>query len=376
LADSSTSLDTRDPAPVRHRGTWWQRFFIGLLTIVLTALVYWLLGFILNDIATIPGPEYDAFEAERIDPALPNSVKRLNRDIAAAERESTNQANRQSLLRESTRGAQQTLDQLLAILRLSIEQGTELSDEQQAALAESQRLFLENQRRDQELSESRAVLNERLVALREELRQNELALAEARRPIRHEFERAWDRHRLELAAVQIAVLAPLWLLGAWLFLRYRDTLYTPLIYALDIALLLKTFEVMHEYFPRRYFKYVLIVAAIAAIAWILYRLLRLVARPNRDWRLRQYREAYQAFLCPICRYPIRRGPLRYVPWPPRVAPLAFPASPGNQQVATDADPRYTCPACATALFAPCEQCGATRHALLPACEHCGALHEI
>jgi hypothetical protein len=355
---------------VRHRGTWWQRFLIALLTVVLTALVYWLLGFILDDISTLPGPQYNDFEAARLDPALSEAAERLAREIADTERESTNQTHRQNLLRESTHGAQQTLDQLLEIQRLSIEQDSTLSDEQQAALAESQQLFLENQRRDQELSESRAALNERLVALRDQQRQNELALEKARRPIQEEFNRAFDRHRLKLAAIQIAVLAPLWALGAWLFLRSRDTNYTPLVYALDIAIVLKTFEVMHEYFPRRYFKYILIVAAITAIGLILYRLLRLVARPSRDWRLRQYREAYQAFLCPICRYPIRRGPMRFMTWPPRSAPA--PASPQPPVP----DPPYTCPCCAASLYESCPQCGQTRHTLLPACEHCGSTKEL
>jgi hypothetical protein len=363
-------------APARHRGTWWQRFLIALLAVALTALIYWLLGFILGDIGTIPGPQYDEFERAQLDPQLPATAERLAREIADTEREATNQANRQNLLRESTRGAQQTLNQLLEIQRLSIEQDATLTDEQQDALAESQRLFLENQRRDQELSESRAELHERLFALREEKRQNEIALQKAREPIREQFDRLMDRHRLKLAAIKIAVLAPLWALGAWLFLRWRDTNYAPLVYALDIALVLKTFQVMHEYFPRRYFKYILIIAAIAAISWILYRLLRLVARPNRDWRLRQYREAYQAFLCPICRYPIRRGPLRYVPWPPRSVPLPLPYREGPGEGSAPADPPYTCPSCATPLYEPCPSCGNTRHALLPACEHCGTTKDI
>jgi hypothetical protein len=373
VSDTLRAMSTDDtPAKnARHRGTWWQRFLIALLTIVLTALIYWLLGFILDDISTLPGPEHSEFLDTRLDPALTETAERLTREIADTEREVTNQTNRQNLLRESTRGAQQTLDQLLDIQRLSIEQDAALSDEQQAALAESQRLFLENQRRDQELSESRAALNERLVALREEQRQNEQALGKARQPIQEEFDQAWDRHRFKLAIIQMAVLAPLLALGAWLFLRFRDSIYAPIVYALDIALLLKTFQVMHEYFPSPYFKYILVIVAIAAVGWILYRLLRLVARPSRDWRVRQYRESYQAFTCPVCRYPIRRGPLRFVPWPPRGIPISAPSP---QPPAPD--PPYTCPSCATPLFETCPQCSHTRHALLPACEHCGAVKEI
>ena len=67
---------------------------------------------------------------------------------------------------------------------------------------------------------------------------------------------------------------------------------------------------MHEYFPSEYFRYILILSALAVIGWLLARLLSIVARPSRDTRLKQYRESYEAFLCPVCQYPIRRGPLQ------------------------------------------------------------------
>src|SRR5206468_11254740 len=91
-------------------------------------------------------------------------------------------------------------------------------------------------------------------------------------------------------------------------------IYAPLIYALSIALMLKVALVMHEYFPSRYFKYVLILVCLAVVLRVLVYLLRMIAFPKRDWLLKQYREAYEAFLCPICEYPIRRGPLKYLFW--------------------------------------------------------------
>jgi hypothetical protein len=173
-----------------------------------------------------------------------------------------------------------------------------------------------------------------------------------------------------VAAIKIGVLTPLIVLGGWLFARYRSSPYAPMVYAFGVAVLAKTFFVMHEYFPSEYFRYILILSALAVIGWLLARLLSIVARPSRDTRLKQYRESYDAFLCPVCQYPIRRGPLRFMSWTPRSLRRA------SKPLVGVSDEPYTCPSCATALFEKCTNCGGTRHALLPACEHCGAAKEM
>ena len=61
--------------------------------------------------------------------------------------------------------------------------------------------------------------------------------------------------------------------------------------------------VMRQYFPSRYFNYALILAALTIVLQILIHLVRMVASPKTDWLLKQYREAYEAFLCPMCSYP-------------------------------------------------------------------------
>jgi hypothetical protein len=358
---------------VRHRGTWWQRFLILLLSLLLTALIYWLLGFILNDISDIAGPAYNDVETELIDPELISTQKRLAKEITDVDREINNQQHRQRLLRDSTQSARTTLTQLIEIRRLSLQRGTALTDEQQEAFVQAQQLFLENQRRDQELSESLAGLNEQRVELLEQQRQHEEKLQKAREPIQKEFELRYRRHNLRIAAIKIATLAPLLLIGAWLFIRRRDSVFAPLIYAFDVAVLLRTFEVMHEHFPSAYFKYILIIAVLVAVAWVLGLLLRRVATPSRDWRLAQYREAYETFFCPVCRFPIRRGPLKYLSWTARSLRKLAPSGDANQAARDEA---YTCPSCATVLFEKCGQCDHVRHALLPACEHCGNAKEI
>ena len=162
------------------------------------------------------------------------------------------------------------------------------------------------------------------------------------------------------------------MVGVILFLKLRNGPYTPLIYAFGGAVLLKVGLVMHEYFPARYFKYVLILIAIAIVLQILLYLVRMVAFPKMDWLLKQYREAYEAFLCPMCSYPIRRGPLKYMLWTRRTIKKLTSQSAGTN----DADEPYICPVCSTQLYEECENCHAVRHSLLPSCHKCGQLRPL
>jgi len=99
----------------------------------------------------------------------------------------------------------------------------------------------------------------------------------------------------------------------------------------------------------------------------------MVAFPKTDWLLKQYREAYEAFLCPMCSYPIRRGPLKYMSWTRRTIKkmTAQAAASGNV-----ADEPYVCPMCSTRLYEECENCRAVRHSLLPSCQKCGQLRPL
>jgi len=117
---------------------------------------------------------------------------------------------------------------------------------------------------------------------------------------------------------------------------------------------------------------ILIVVALLLVLRVLAYLVRLVAFPKRGSWLRQYREAYERFLCPVCEYPIRRGPLKYLFWTRRTVkrlPQPAFATPGD-------DETYTCPMCTTRLYEECPACQAQRHALLPACQHCGAVKPL
>jgi len=363
-------VDSAEAIGRERRGTWWQRCLIWAFSAAFALLIYWLLGFVLQDIGRLPGPDWEQLQAAKLDPELQRTDERLRVELADVARQIDNEERRQRLLRDSTATSQKTLSQLLDLQRMSLEQKATLSAEQQEALAESQQLFLDNQKKDQEFNESLAALYEKQSALNDQQRENVERTAKAREPLQQEFAELDRKYRLRVAAIKIAVLTPLLLAGGWLFARFRNGTYAPMLYAFGISVLAKAFVVMHEYFPREYFRYILILSALAVIGWILTRLLSIIARPNRETRLKQYREAYESFLCPLCQYPIRRGPLKFMAWTPRSLRRA------SKPIAGVSDEPYTCPSCATSLYEKCPNCGATRHALLPACEHCGAAREI
>ena len=347
------------------RGTWWQRWLIAIFSLALTLLFFWALGFILQDIGRLPGPDWNRISSDRLDPVMAATTTRLEEEQAGIKRKLENEERRRQVLRDSTATSQKTLGQLLELQRMSLEQKSTLPEAQQQALVESQRVFLANQQRDQELTESISDHQERQAAIAEELRQHLLQVNVAQTPVREEYQRLQTSHRLRLAAIKIGVLAPLLVLAGLLFARLRNSLFAPMVYAFGAAVLARAFFVMHEYFPAEYFRYILIATALAVIAWLLGRLLQLVARPGGRARQKQIREAYESFVCPGCRFPIRRGPLRFMAWTPRSLRRV------SRPLAGQSDEPYACPSCGLQLFTACSACKGVRHTLLPACEHCG-----
>lgn len=127
---------------------------------------------------------------------------------------------------------------------------------------------------------------------------------------------------------------------------------------------------LHTYFPSRYLKYFLVAGLLVAVVRILVYFIRAVAFPKAQWLTRQYRDAYERFLCPVCEYPIRTGPRKYLFWTRRtINKQVVPGEPENEKP-------YVCPACGTVLFEVCSSCGSIRHALLPHCQHCSAGKEL
>lgn len=199
-------------------------------------------------------------------------------------------------------------------------------------------------------------------------------MEEARKKVRAVYQTQWTQHNLKLAGLKLAILVPLVALAVWLTLKRRHTLYAPMIYAFGLATMAKVLMVMHEHFPSRFFKYILVGVSLLVVARLLVQLIRMVAFPKTDWLLKQYREAYEHHLCPVCSFPIRRGPLKYLAWTRRsIRKLAARLEPAQGPILEEP---YVCPLCGVPLFEECPTCQAVRHALLPACWKCGATKPV
>lgn len=350
------------------RGPWHHRLLTWIFSGLLGLLTYWLLGFVVHDIGSWPGPDYQQVMAQHVDPSLEAQAGVLSMQLAATNRAVADERTRQGVLRDSTDNSARTMNQMLEIQRIQVQRGMSLTELEQEALREAQRLFLTTQQQYQESNQRVSALTERLQNLEAEQRDLEQRLQAQQEPGRRAYSELQARHQWRLALGKLAILIPLLAVAVFLFLRYRGSAYAPAVYAIGMAVAAKVLLVMHEHFPRRYFKYLLIAAALAVVGRVLLHLLRQTAAPRQDWILKQYREAYEHHLCPRCSYPIRRGPLRFAFWTRRsLKRLVIPAQAGPAE-----DTPYVCPSCRTSLFETCPECGAVRHALLPACSRCGA----
>ena len=353
--------------PPANRGPWFHRFLVWIFSIVLASLAYWLLGFVINDIGTWPSPSYDDLEASLLDKSLVTKMDDLRRQIEETNRKIVDHQSRQELLRKSISNSERTMQQLLDIQRLSLEKEISISADEQQAMADSMQRFLANQKQDHLLAGRIIGLNDSLQGLEEQWRRVDRSLEEDRIPIKDEWRNRQERHGLKLATFKLGVLIPLLIAAVAFFVRNRSSVYVPILYAAGLALSGRVAIVMHQHFPTRYFKYILIGVAVIIVLRILVYLLHMVAHPKLDWLVKQYRESYEAFLCPICQFPIRRGPLKYMFWNRRsIKKMSLPpVSP------TVTDEAYSCPMCGTWLYEECESCHAIRHSLLLSCEKCG-----
>ncbi|RME96643.1 MAG: hypothetical protein D6766_00155 [Verrucomicrobia bacterium] len=343
---------------------------IASFTVLFGLLIYWLLGFVMRDLGTWPGPAYEVLEKQMLDKALVTESQQVESSLAETQQTIEDLRRQQQALRDSAANAERTMNQLLELQRLSLQQGVKPTESEQEALAKSEQLFLATQEQVQQISEQIARLTEQQRTLEGRKRDLDARLQKARKEVRAAYQDQLTRHNLKLAALKLAVLLPLVILAVWLALKRRGALYAPMIHAFGLAVLAKVLMVMHEHFPSRFFKYILVGVSLLVVARILVHLIRMVAFPKTDWLLKQYREAYEHHLCPICSFPIRRGPLKYLAWTRRsIRKLAARIEPANE---TAPEEPYVCPLCGVTLFEECPECRAVRHALLPACWKCGA----
>ncbi|MFC1781504.1 hypothetical protein ACFLZ8_04520 [Planctomycetota bacterium] len=348
------------------KGTWWQRFFIIVLGLILGVLLFWLLGFLTEDIGSLPGPDFSQVRARFVDTTLEEKEKSLEEILADVKVNIKNKREQQDIINNSTENLQNTINQLLSIEKQNIEQNLTLSSEQLQILTQSQAMFIKNQEQYQ-------VLNTEIFDLSEQQRQldKDLTLFSGQietqlNSAQYENNQLQRKHRLKMAVLKLAVVIPLFLISAWFFIRKRSGVFGPIVYAVFIAALIRISLIVHEYFPRKYFKYIALLVVLGIILKLLICLLKTVVSPKESRILKQHQEAYDKSNCPSCNKPIRIGPLRYAVSRKQVG--LFLAEQGGQIHKQEV---YNCPSCGTQLYEKCDKCSDIRHSLLPFCEHCG-----
>lgn len=351
----------------RPRGPWTQRVGVVVFTVLTGMLVFWLLDFVVDDIGQKRGPDRASVEKSELDPIVVGQLQAVDKQIAALVSSVENLKARQVLLRDSTTSSQQTMNQLLDMDRQKIQNHVQASEAEQKALAQSENLFLANQSQYQGLNEQISSRSENLRSLNEQRQRLDAQLAGQRDRADKKFAELDREHRLRVAGLQLLFLIPILMSAFYFILRWRHTIYAPLIFAYGVTTLAEVVIVIHRCFPTRYFKYVLLLAALAVVVRVLVYLIRATASPKMAALLKHYREAYELFLCPICEYPIRRGPMRYSFWDRRSIHKLLP------RVLTTPTPQelYACPSCGSHLFEACSNCSDIRPSLLPFCDHCG-----
>lgn len=356
---------------VKTQGTWWQRFFIRLFTIFFAILIYWLLGFLVEDIQSIPGPEFSSVEKNYVDNSIVEKQKELKKQIGDLTVQIQGLNEKQKNLEDSSKNLQQTMSQLLELQKLAVQKGGSVSETDQTNYTSSLNLFLENQKSYQELSQSISEKIGKKLDLTNEKQQLDEEISNKRKPALKEYERLEEKHQLNLAIYQLAILLPILFLAIVLLTKMKKSIYFPLVGAFAGATLLEVLMVIYDYFPSKYFKYFFILALILSVAYLLIRFIRNAAFPKVQWLAQKYREGYERFLCPNCEYPIRMGPRRYLFWTRRTVNKIIVPSEGSEPEET-----YTCPSCGFCLFETCPSCQKVRHSLMPNCTHCGTQKEI
>jgi hypothetical protein len=350
----------------RFKGTWLQQFFIIVLGLILGVLLFWLLGFVTRDIGSLRGPDFSKVRAKYVGDQLVKRQNSLKEELDIISKNIRNKQEQQRILKDSTDSLQNTINQLLSIQNQNIERNRDLSGQQQQTIAESQAMFLENQKQYQALNREIAELTGQQRQLKKDLASVSKETRRQTVTARAEYDDLMSKHRLKVAALKLAVMIPIFLISAWFFIRKRSGTYGPIIYAAFIAVFIRISLVVHEYFPKKYFKYVALIVIIAIVLRLLVYLIKRIVSPKTGSIIKQHQEAYDKGICPICGKPIRIGPLRYMVGGKHKGLVL--AGQGGQACEQQL---YTCPACGTELYEKCDKCSDIRHSLLPFCEHCG-----
>jgi len=355
----------------KAKGTFWARFSIILLAILFGILTYWFSGYLLDDIRVIRMPDRNAFFEEHTDPSLEVQLNALKAKMRDLEHQHTLLNQQRGFIIDSSSSLKITVDNLFTLKNRDQEL---ISKDQFDRVLQTLDKIIEIQGNFEKTADRYIQVTNEKFALQKQIEALEKRINDEHSENSRNFADMMHRHRIKVAIARMVILIPLVILCTVFFVKKRKSIYR-LIYASGaVALYIKMFLFVHEYFPSRYFKYILLFAMLGLVGWAFGWLVRRLVKPKVDVLLKQYREAYERFLCPVCEYPIRTGPRKYLYWTRRtVHKTALSSGLGDSACAEEA---YTCPSCGTTLFEKCGTCGKISHSLLPSCQHCGAKREI
>ena len=350
---------------------WLYRFLIKSFIIIFGILVFWILGFLLEDIEAIKGPRYNKVEKSYLDPDLIVKGRELKDQIENLTRKQIKNESEINIVKNSSQNLQNTINQLMALKKLALENSKVISKSEEKQLNKSVETFLKSQKTYQRLNMELAQIIKQQQGLEVKKEEIEKKLKGQREEAGKKYRELLKNHNLKLAFLQMLILFPFLLGGIYLILKKKSSNYYLIFIGYGVAVFFKIFLVIHKYFPSRYFKYILILGLLLTVVKLLIYLINIIINPKKQWLLKQYREGYEKFLCPVCEYPIRRGPRKFLYWTRRtVGKINLP-----HIYTIEKDNPYSCPSCGTSLFEECPVCHEIKHTLLPTCCHCGSQKE-
>lgn len=349
----------------RAKGTFWMRFSILLLAVIFGILIYWSTSFLLDDIRVIKMPNRNEFFEDHIDKSMQAKMEDLEEKLQEVNNRQTLISQQRSFIKDSSGSLKITIDNLF---KLKNRDQQLISEAQFGQVLSSLDKIIKIQDEFKKTADTYLKTTNEKFAINKEIRLLRKRIDQQRNEVQKQFAEIMHKHRVKTTFIKIAFLIPLILVCTILLIKNRASIYRLIYFSAAIAIYIKTASVIHDSFPSRYFKYILTVAMLALVGWGFAWLIRRLVKPKIDTLLKQYRQAYERFLCPVCEYPIRTGPRKFLYWTRRtVHKNTLTPNQGN----SDVEEAYTCPACGTRLFEKCDSCGKIRHSLLPNCQHCG-----
>ncbi len=351
---------------IKKKGPRGYRLLVMALNGLFGLLLYWLLGFIMEDISNQPGPNLQILQKKYQDSILVQEEETINESLEKSTNTVSEQQQQLKNLEASIASYRDTMNQLLDLQKASIQKGVVFSSESQKNLHDVTVLYLNHQKHFQDLNNAIISGNLEVQQLQNRLQEISSKLDNQKEKAYREYNSLWAKHNWAMAGLQLLSLIPLLLVAFYLVRKYKKSPYKTMFITAGIAVFVKISMVMHNYFPSYLFKYLLISALIYCTAKLLVTKLRLLAAPNRPWIEQQNSEAYQKNQCPQCQFPIR----------PSIAKF-FCNEAKNTLFTSDSHylesvEGYTCPCCGQLLFNKCSSCSHLKYSLLSYCDSCGS----